>query len=252
MIDPVTGLAGIQTAIGIYESIKNSKKQIPEYRITPQLNDAYSTAQQIAKYGYSGAEDAAFRQDLTRQNNSQFARAQRNFGNQLSGATMAGINYGNIGALERHFANSNSIMGQKIREAGRMAGEYQRIADMNTATKLQMYNREQAAGGNLLNAGIGNFVNTSNARMYADALKDPIAAQPTDNPATGQSTATPYNRNAAVGYNPPVPTTQAQQQFIYGTPQFPQATTNGYVNPTLQYPAASKDKFGNIYGTPQY
>jgi len=126
------------------------------YNVTPEQANSYSSAQQAAKGGYSGAEKAAFQNNLSTQNNTSYNKAMTYGGNSLAGAIQSGINYGNNRALTdfaakdaaQHRANiryadsrGDVISGQRNRQAGLENQRYDRaVAAYGGAIKTQKEN----------------------------------------------------------------------------------------------------------------
>ena len=240
-------VGAIQTGVALANLLK--KRNVPKYDVTPQVSNAYADAMQRAKYGYTGNQTASFRQDLSRNNNQQYSKAVGQFGNQLSGATTAGVNFGNLRALNEFYKNDATLMGQNVRTAYSMADKFQRISDMNTTAAIQNYNQNQNAFGQALQAGISNLAYGTNAQL----LGKNGGATPDVNPVTGQPATNVYDRNAAVGYNPPKTNTPAQQENIYGAIQQPEIIQEDFLfDPLTQYATGNIDKTGTKYGKIKY
>lgn len=162
MIDPITGvslgLGGLQTVYGLIKGIQASRKDVPEAKPVAQLDAAYRHAVDLSKFGYSPEEENAFKQQLAMNNAQQYRMAMQQAGRTLSGAVLAGINYGNTNALNQYAANDKRMQLEKQRYADSFANQYQRISDTNTAIEGNIYNQEQNAAGSLIHAGINNAI----------------------------------------------------------------------------------------------
>jgi len=177
-------IGAIQTGVALANLLK--KRNRPEYNAAPQLEAAYSDALGRTKYGYTGNQVLGFKQDLQRNNNQQFSKATSQFGNQLGGVATAGINFGNISALNNFYKNDATLMGEHVRNAYGIADKFQRIADMNTTAAIQNYNQNQQAWGHALESGIYNTAYGVNSQLMKNNPADPNVVV---NPVTGQPAA---------------------------------------------------------------
>lgn len=155
---------GVNLGLGAYKTyqarkgLKNLAGQpMPQYSLSPELSSAYNMAQQNANQGYSGEETAAFKSNLAQNNNSGYQRAKDMSGGSLSGAINAGVNYGNIGALNQFAAQGNQIKRQNQNTFYGLAGQVQGQRNMNTQAQLQHRQQLESAYGNALSQGLNSI-----------------------------------------------------------------------------------------------
>lgn len=211
-------LAAIQIGYGLYSSYKSSKEQVPTQSATPQLQASYDRALRESKYGYSPQENAAYAQSLARNNNAQYRNAVTHAGNQLAGAVQSGINFGNINALNSRAAQDKQFQLQKEHYLDSFSNQFQGMANHNQDIALQMYNREQAASGQLLNSGINNAVwmSTMNNKAGGTTTTTDVA---TADPSVGMGGKQMSGYNANLKWNPTtIEPVQAPQYDVYGNP----------------------------------
>lgn len=223
-------LAAIQIGYGLYSSYKSSKEQVPTQSATPQLQASYDRALRESKYGYSPQENAAFDQSLARTNNAQYRNAVIHAGNQLAGSTQSAINFGNINTRNNRSAQDKQFQLQKEHYLDSFSNQFQGMANHNQDIALQMYNREQAASGQLLNSGINNAV-------WMSTMNNKAGGTTTTTDATDGVFSDTAKSAAAGGATGGFPATKAN----YVAP-----TLNDFMNKNVSpYNAPQYDSFGN-------
>ena len=175
------GVAGVTLGVGAYKSyqarkgLKNLNKQaMPEYSMnqaptqTADSVAAQSMARQNANQGFSGAQTAAFQSNLAQNNNAQFQRAKDIGGGNLASAIGAGINYGNIGALNQFASQDANLQRQNRQDFYGQAAQGQNFqnsvqqynqgqSNLNTQARLQQRQNLEMAYGGALSSGLNQM-----------------------------------------------------------------------------------------------
>lgn len=158
VVGGVQALQGGYQAYQGYKGLKNlSNKPYPQYSLSPQLSSAYNAAQQNAQRGYSPQQTAAFQSELAQNNNAQYQKGVDRAGGSLSGAIQSGINYGNIGALNKFASNDASLQAQHQNTAYGLAGQIQNQQNMATQAQLQQRQQLENSYGSALRAGLSGI-----------------------------------------------------------------------------------------------
>lgn len=165
-------LGGAQAAAGLYGLSQVAKDPYPEYKVAPEAQAAYNTAQEQAKFGYAPEQKAAFGQDMARSSNTRFRRAVDMGGGNLAYALHAGINAGNLGAMNNFYAQDAQLQNQKQRYVGQLAQGFQSNQNMNTRSAIQSRDAIEQAYGNSIQAGLNNAVGSLNLTQAMGAFKD--------------------------------------------------------------------------------
>lgn len=213
-----------KAAYGFFQARKASKalndlakQPEPEYR---SAVDIYNEADANTKSGYSPEEKAAFMGNLNRARTaSQRIASDRN--PNLAGVINAGINYGNIGALNQFASDDASLRRQKISQ---LASGITAQSNANTSNAINLKRQKEAAYGEAYKAGVGNVMNIFDAMNRDAATLTSIVA---GGGLTGGGTGVPTQLGATQ-----VPARGAQNPATppsyYGTDQW---ATNLYGNP---------------------
>lgn len=141
----------------IYQIIYGLKQRKEYQKEKAALGDRdYLSARDInqqakgAAQGYTAAERANFFQNLVRQNNAAYSRAM-SYRPDMAGTILAGINYGNIGSLNKFAANDASLRRQdQQRQASLIAQQ--------DARQMQNFYRKADAVAELGQAAQKNIV----------------------------------------------------------------------------------------------
>lgn len=155
------------------------------FNVTPEQQFSYNSAQKSAQSGYSGAEKAAFQNNLSRQNNTQYNKAMTYGGNTLAGAITAGINYGNNRALTDFAANDAAQHRANIRYADSRGDAISAQRNRQTQLENQNYNEAQRAYGGAIKSAKENIWGSLNlfaaSNPYLLNKKKPITETTLDN-----------------------------------------------------------------------
>lgn len=146
------GMGAIQTAISASKA-----SQLPDpkqHTVSPELRGAFNEAKTRSQQGYSPAERAAFEQTLARQANASKQMFQ-NVG--MSGAGAAAANIMSIDALNQFAAGSEAARRQNFGQYASLAGDVQRVGDMEAQRFNQRLMAEEQALGGGMQAGISNM-----------------------------------------------------------------------------------------------
>lgn len=133
--------AALKAGTGIYQSVKASNAlknlgKMPEYSISPELQNSYNRAERMATQGYTPQEAAAFSQRLARNNNTSFQRGITLGGGSLAKALNSAVLSNNIDAQLGFAANDASLRRSNIRYADSVGSEVSGQRNRNTAQQL--------------------------------------------------------------------------------------------------------------------
>lgn len=106
-----------------------NKTPIQEVGVSPELQSAYTGAQDRSKYGFSPTETAAFNQNLSRAQNTQFQQAKDVGGGQMAGTLNRMGNVETFGALNQFASKGAGLQLQKIEYADQLGSQIQAIKD---------------------------------------------------------------------------------------------------------------------------
>lgn len=134
-----------------------SKEEYPEFQISPELQGAYSRAQEMSKRGFSAEEQADFQQRMGRQQAGAFRQATEMGGGNLARAISAGLGAQNIGAVNQFAAQGAQLKRQNIRYADDLARALQTQKNMATQQKIARRQQLEQAYGWALQAGLSNI-----------------------------------------------------------------------------------------------
>ena len=132
------------------------------YSMSPDQQAILGQARQMATQGFTGQEKAAYESQIARQGATASQRAL-----DLSGGGMAQALSGSIGAANLGAANQMAINDAALRRQGqqfyaRMAGEQQRIQDMNVQAAQREYQQAQQSFGGALQSGLTQMGSVGN------------------------------------------------------------------------------------------
>lgn len=193
-------LAAVQIGMGLYNSYKSSKEEVPTAKATPELLSAYRNAKELSKDGFTPEQRAAYMQSLNRQNAQQYRLAVGHAGNSLAGQVQGAINFGNVNALNDFASKNAQLKQQNQRYADSFAKDFQRIDDINQQIALNMYNKKQESGGQLLNSGISNALWASSMSKTGDIPTDNVSTPTAADTYKVGNTATPNNAQTFNSY----------------------------------------------------
>ena len=135
-----------QSLIGGYQFIKSEqdrkkyeKLNAPAYSENAAMTQSRIRAEQMAKAGFTPVQRAAFFQNIARLDNSRYQKATQVGGGNLAQTVNAGINYGNIGALNNFAGQDAQLQRQNIQYADSFAKNLQLIQNMNTQKDYARY-----------------------------------------------------------------------------------------------------------------
>ncbi len=197
---------GVQAGLGVYEAInanrglKNLQGQpMPGYSMSPEFQNYYNTAQQQAQGGFSGAETAAFKQNLAQQQNTGFQQGIQQAGGNLGQALSNGLQAQNIGAINQFAGQDAQLHRQNIAQWGQAANQMQDQQNLINQNKIQRRTQLEQAYGGALNKGLsnitsglmggiglginayGNMDSKSNSGKYSSGISDQQYSNMVDN-----------------------------------------------------------------------
>jgi ribosomal protein S18 len=148
---PVKALYGLYQAHEASKALKAlSKQEDPQYRsATDILNESKANIQR----GFSAQEEADFNQSLARSENQRF-RTASTFNPNLAGVVNAGINYGNLSALNRFAADSARLRDRKIES---LASDITRQDNLNVQDAIRRKREKEMQYAEAYRAGVGNI-----------------------------------------------------------------------------------------------
>jgi hypothetical protein len=161
-----------QMAAGYYGLQQN---QMPDdLQLTPEMQQALTRANQMAKQGYSQQEVANYMQTVQRMQNQRYRMGVTKGGQNLSNAVTAASNFGNLGQANQFAAGDAQLRRSNIRYADTLAGRTQQIADANNARHWQLWNQKEQAYGNLMQQGMNNSIQGAGNINYGNrTINDP-------------------------------------------------------------------------------
>ncbi len=164
-VDPFTLVPSVvNTGVGLWELISANKAinklnntPFPNYSVSPELQNSYNRAEQMATQGYSPAEKGEFRNNVAQDINTGARKALDQSGGNLARviAKMGTIN--TLGA-EGKFASSNALLKrQNMKYADVLGQAVQRQKNLQTQADIHhRYLLENAYGG-AAKMGINNI-----------------------------------------------------------------------------------------------
>lgn len=163
-------LGGIQTIGGLIGLL--SQKKPPMYSMSPDQQAVLAQAREASQQGFTGQERAAYESQVARQGATAYQRAL-----DLSGGGMAQALSGSIGAANLGAANQMAIQDAALRRQGqqfyaRMAGEQQRIQDMNVAAQQRESQQAQQSFGAAMQSGLTQIGSAANLGAEAKFMKE--------------------------------------------------------------------------------
>lgn len=165
-------LGGYQT----YQAMKGlnalNDQPAPNYTVSPELQNSYNRAEGLSGKGFTGTEEASFKNNLASENAASQYAAQQQAGGNLGQNIFAGIQSRNLGALNKYAADDAGLHRENIKYADSIGQSIQQQKNMATNTDIQRrFQKEQAYGG-ALKAGTENLVGGINygAAMIAPEL----------------------------------------------------------------------------------
>lgn len=160
----IHGISTAQQADKALEAL--NKEKYPEY-LSPEAIEA--KARSMGALGYSAAEIAAFKQNLSRSQNTSFVK-QMNTAPGLSQQILAGQNYTNVNAMSNFAANDAQLQRQNL-ERFRQLIRGQDV--LNTGVQLDKRIRTEQALGAQKQAGVKNAFSAAREikNTFADIFK---------------------------------------------------------------------------------
>lgn len=186
----VGGYAGMtggveQTLIGAYGFIKAdqmrkkyNRQAVPQYTEDPSMTASRRRAEESAKFGYSPEQRSSFFNNLSRLNNSRQIRALSAGGGNASAAVNAGINYGNIGALNTYAMNDAALHRSNIQYADAFSRNLQALRNMNTQKDYAAYIDKGRAIAQMRDNSLKNLV--GGAQTFAGGSEQIASASGSD------------------------------------------------------------------------
>jgi len=225
---PIKALYGIYQTHQASKALRDLAKQPdPQYR---SAIDIKNEAEAVNQRGFSAQEEADFGTSLARMSNARL-RSARDMNPNLANAVTAGINFGNLGALNKFAADSARLRENKV---NRLAGDITQQSNANVSEAIRRKREKEMAYGEAYKAGISNI---SNMFEQIDRDAASVTAILTGMPAGGN--VTPIAQAPARLGATDIPSQGAQNAY-YGSPQRPypgsqQWTDNLYPSPGNPY-----------------
>ena len=172
---------------GAYQLLKSqsqlnalNKIPYPNYTVSPELREAYGSAQAMSNQGYTAGEKQAYQGNINQSNALSYQNALRSGGGNLSNDISAGINSGNVQAQNNFALGDAQLHRENMKYAGQLAGQIQGQNNLQTQNLIQQRQyqeqllQQQGTAGmqSILNSatvGIGNF--GSQGGGYSGLLK---------------------------------------------------------------------------------
>lgn len=191
-------IAAAQLAYGIYQTseAKRKAKKLGEPKKYADPDKLMAQARSNA-VGYTPAEKLSYFQSLVKNNNAQYQNALK-YRPDMASTIQAGIDYGNIDALNRFAANDADL---RRRDEQRLLGLYQTQDARNTSSYNQRLLMQEQALGRAEQAGIQNiwagastaassYDQSQQRKDYYDYMRDVNKTGTTTGATTGATTGT--------------------------------------------------------------
>lgn len=188
-----------------------NKTAFPSLSVSPELQGAYNTAQASSKYGFSPEETAAFNQNLSRTQNTQFQEAKDIGGGQLASTINNMSNANNIGAINSFAAKGAGLKLEKQQYADSLAGKIQNIKTANEEQSIARRTQlEGAYGGAIkqqgenIREGVAGIGAIGSQALSSSGMRNLSTPSPSVSPDiygygnTSFSPNTPYNPGAII------------------------------------------------------
>ncbi len=189
-------VSGIK-AYRAHKQLKELQKQaMPNYSISPEMQNAYGRAENMSRRGFTAAEEAAFKANLGQSSNTSYRQALDQSGGGMSQAILGGINSRNVAALNQFAGQDAALHRQNIQYSDQLAGQLQ--GQTNMATEQNIARRME------MERGYGKAVsdNITSAQSSANAGAQMMSGA--DFGKTGGPSAMPTYATGGAGANPPV------------------------------------------------
>jgi len=154
----------IKAIYGLTQMNKSKKALNRLANWKPEFRSGESILQEATAktpYGYSAQEQTAFNNSLARTNNMRYRLASQSNPNMASNIN-AGIQYGNIGALNEFARNDASLKQQKI---GQLTNMIRSQDNMNVSNQINQKSQMEQAYGEAYKAGLSNIVGAFDSKM---------------------------------------------------------------------------------------
>lgn len=145
--------------LGLHNTIKGSqglsklhKEKFPTFEEVAAMENSRNRANQMAQGGYTAAETAAFTQNLVRQQNTAYTKAVDRAPGQ-SQAILAGLNYGNVNALNQFAANDANLHRENVRYADSFSKYLQQLNNQNIQEQITSRREAERAYGEAVKSG---------------------------------------------------------------------------------------------------
>lgn len=162
-------LAAASLALGGYEAFKGAqglkklnKEKYPEYSISPELQNSYGRAEQMAGMGYTPQEAANFRQNVAQQQNTGFRQGVNAGGGNLAQALRTGLQAQNLGAFNSFSASDAALHRSNIHYADQLGQQVSNQRNLITGSQVQRRNMLEQAFGGALRQGLSNMAGSLN------------------------------------------------------------------------------------------
>jgi hypothetical protein len=147
--------AAVGAGYGIYQHSKAKKSlaelnktKFPNAVIDPEMKAAQDRAQQMAAFGYTPQETAAFKQNIAQQQNTGFRQGVNMSGGNLAQALQVGLGAQKLGAFNQFAGADAALHRQNIRYADSLTQALQGQGNLIASNDIRRrYALEQAYGG---------------------------------------------------------------------------------------------------------
>ena len=211
-----------QVGLGLYETIKSAKalknlqgQAQPQYSMSPEYQQYYNTTAQNANQGFTGAETAAFKQNVAQQQNTGFQQGVSMSGGNLAQALASGFKAQNIGAMNQFAGQDAQLHRQNIEAWGGAAGQMQQQQNLINQQKIQHRMQLESAYGGALKSGLGNITNGLMGGLGLGSMMQGQQNQSQQPPSYGYSSASYGMGNPSMNQNQAQQNIQNDQNSFY-------------------------------------
>lgn len=157
------GLGAIQTVGGLIGLSKLKRQPVPQYGITPELQQAYNLAEQRSRMGFTPTQTAAFEQQMARSQAADYKNAIAMGGGGLAQAIAGGLGGQRLQALNRFAAQDAAQQAANIGQYYGLTNQMTGQRNLMTRQQREDYYTKLKGASGALSSGLTNFASGINA-----------------------------------------------------------------------------------------
>ena len=165
-------LGGINTIGGLIGLATQPKT--PDYKLSPDMQAALDQSREMQKRGFTGAEEAAYKQQIASQSQAGYQRGLDLSGGNMAQAMLSARQSAELNAANQMAIRDAALRRQNIQNYQAMAGQQQNILDRNTQRQIQENMMRQEAFGKALQSGLSQLGSFANMIPFGGSMGDKI------------------------------------------------------------------------------